>query len=221
MRRKQTVAGHYSPAPRLAWCASFFAILALIALLGVAKSGQALTIPPTRGAEAVASGGEGEGEDGEEEQSEAEECEEDEVGDEGEEAEEGCGSKGQGSPTAPRACPLSSAKATVFVLSKRDKVRLQIGYTTTRPTAVAVAYGLHGGRGSLELGGGKKRFANQGVLRLTKSLTAAQMAKVLAARGFTVRIRVLATPPNCHSVFVRQLTVKRATSGGATWLQSK
>jgi len=244
MRRKQTVAGHNSPAPRPAWCASFFATLALIAILGIATSAQALTIPSGGPAgnvtalaslssevavvdggrgEAVTSGGEGESEDGEEEESESEECEEDEVGDE-EKDEEAC--KGKGGPGggggggASRVCPLNTAQATVFVLSNGNKVRLQIRYSTTHPTNVSIAYGLHGGRGSLELGGAKKHFAKQGTLRLTQSLTGAQRAKVMAARGFTVRIRLLAAPPRCHPVFVRQLTVKRATPGGATWQQS-
>jgi hypothetical protein len=225
--------GYDPPAPRLAWWASFIATLALVAVLGVAKSAQALTIPAAGGAgrvtapsspsgeEAVAAGGEGEGEDGEEEEPEG--CEEDE--EEGEEDEEeeckpkGNG-KGNGGPGAPRACLLSSAEAKVVVLATRNKVRLQVRYTTTSPTSVAVAYGLHGSKGSLDLGGGKKRFAGQGVLRLTRSLTEAQMTKVLAARGFTVRIRVLAASGNCPPKLVRQLTVKRATPGGLTWLQS-
>jgi hypothetical protein len=245
MRRKQTVARHDSPAPRLAWWVPLFFALALIAIPGVAKPAQALTVPTAgsassgtalasaagletaagggegKGEEAVAAGGEGEGEDGEEEQSEAQECEEDEVGEGGEEGEEACKGKGNGGPATPQSCPLTSAKATVFVLSDKDKVRLQIRYSTTRPTAVAVDYGLHGSKGPLQLGGAaRKRITKQGVLRLTKSLPKAQMAKVLAARGFAVRIRVLGAPPNCHPVFVRQLTVKRATPGGVTWVHS-
>ena len=230
MRRKQTLDGHDPPALRPARWVSFFAILALIAILGAAKSAQGLTVAAgstgsasalasPSGEEAVAAGGEGEGENGEEEQSESAECEEDEIGEDGEEDEEECQGQGQGqgpgTPTAPQVCPLSSAKATVFVLSNGDKVRLQVRYATTQPTNAAVDYGLHGGRGSLELGGATKHFAKQGVLLLTKSLTGAQTAKVVAARGFTVRIRVR----NCR-VFVRQLTVKHATPGGATWLQS-
>jgi hypothetical protein len=233
MRRKKTLDGHDSPALRPARWVSFFITLALIAILGIATSAQGLTAPAGSagsagalaspfGEEAVTAGGEGEGENGEEEESEGEECEEDEVGEEGEDDEEAaCTGKdpgqgqGQGNPTAPQVCPLSSAKATVFVLSNGDKVRLQVRYATTQPTNAAVDYGLHGGRGSLELGGATKRFANRGVLLLTKSLSGAQTAKVVAARGFTVRIRVR----NCR-VFVRQLTIKRATPGGATWLQS-
>ena len=41
-------------------------------------------------------------------------------------------------------------------------------YDTSAPAAVAVDYGLRGGKGSLYLGGEKKQFARHGVLRLTR-----------------------------------------------------
>jgi hypothetical protein len=223
MRRKPSaIASHDSATTRIAWWASFFATLTLIAVLGLAKSAQALTVPSagsvgTRVALATDPAPdeelefEVEAETSEDEEFEVEECPEDE---------EECGEDEAG-PEAPQECLLSSAQATVFVTVNRDKVRLQLRYTTSSPTAVAVDYGLHGSKGSLYLGGDKKQFAKQGVLHLTRDLTEAQMAKVMAAKAFTVRLRVPAAPRYCQAFLDRQLDVRRATPTGLTWQQAE
>jgi hypothetical protein len=205
-------------AARFAWWAAFCATLTLIAILGIAKSAQALTVPPTGPPGIVAAPAppadeesEDEAEASEDEGFEAEECEADE-----EECEED-----EAGPNAPQECLLSSAEATVFATANKDKVRLQLRYTTSAPTAVAVDYGLHGAKGSLYLGGEKKQLAKQGVLRLTKDLTEAQMTKVMAAKGFTVRLRVPAAPGYCKAFFDRQLNSRRATPSGLAWQQSE
>ncbi len=216
MRRKPIAAfGDEAHAARIAWWVSFLATLALIALLGFAKSAQALTVPgdpalpPVLAAPADEEESEAAASEGEE--IEAEECEEEEVG----ECEEESGIE------APAECLLSTVEPTIFASGNRNKVRLQIRYTTTSPTAVAVDYGLHGAKGSLYLGGEKRRFGTKGVLRLNHSLTEAQMAKVMAARDFTVRLRVPAAPGWCRAYFDRHLDVRRATPRGLTWLQSE
>jgi hypothetical protein len=194
-------------------------LLALIALLGFAASAQTSLAPangvsPTAALVPVADEEEeeGEAETSEDEELEAEECFENEE-EECEVAEDG--------PVAPPECLLSSAEATVFAASSRDRVRLQLRYTSTAPTPVALAYGLHGRRGSLYLGGEKKHFSRRGVLRLEKSLAESQMAKVMAAKSFTVRLRVLDAPDYCQSFFERQLDVRRATPSGLSWQQSE
>jgi hypothetical protein len=160
------------------------------------------------------------------EESEAEASEDGEVEDEWcdvvedeEECEEAEGETG--SDEAPPACLLSSAEATVFAAANRDRVRLQIRYKTASPTAVTIAYGLHGNKGSLFLGDEKKRFGKKGVLRLDRELTETQMAKVVAAKDFTVRIRALGAPGWCQPYFDRQLDVRRATPSGFSWEQSE
>jgi hypothetical protein len=216
MRRRPTTASQ-DAALSMAWWASLLATLLLIAILGLAVSAQAEAVPAAGwpGAPALALDdeiGDEEAEASEDEEFEAEECED------GEEAE--C-EDDEAHAEAPPECLLSSARATVSAIPNRDRVRLQIGYTTTSPTVVAVAYGLHGARGSLHLGSEKRQFARQGVLRLTRSLTEAQMAKVMAARGFTVRLRAPAAPRHCQQLFERQLDVRRATPGGLVWQQSE
>jgi hypothetical protein len=47
------------------------------------------------------------------------------------------------------------------------------------------------------------------------------MAKVIAAREFTVRIRPLAAPRWCRPHLERHLDVRRATPSGLTWLPSE
>jgi hypothetical protein len=220
MRRKPTTVTVVPVPVRIAWWVSFFATLALIAILSLAKSAQALSLPPASGVDPVflLAPAANEAEDEEEDEAEASEdegleAEECEAGEE-EECEDESGAE------APAECLLSGAQAKIFASGNRDRVRLQIRYTTTSPTAVAVDYGLHGAKGSLYLGSEKKHFGKKGVLRLNRDLTEAQMAKVMAAKDFTVRIRALTAPRYCQPFFDRHLTVRRATPAGLTWLQS-
>jgi hypothetical protein len=195
-------------------------VLLLLALLCFAPAAKAVTVPGPIGfavpdvlATPADETDEGEAAASEEEGIEfEEECEEEEPGECAEDS---------GGPEAPVECLLSTADATVFASGDSDKVRLQVRYTTTSPTAVKVDYGLHGGKGSLFLGSEKKRFGMKGVLRLNRKLTENQMAKVLAARDFTVRLRALEAPRWCGSYFDRHLDLRRATPRGLTWLQSE
>jgi hypothetical protein len=217
-QRSATATDHETHAVRIAWWASFLVTVALVAILGLAKSAQALTVPAAGGdVTAIAAAPppsdeepEDEAEASEDEEFEAGECEDDE--------EEECEAE-EDSAEAPQECLLSTADATVF--ASHDRVRLLVRYTTSSPTAVAVDYGLHGGKGSLLLGSDRKHFAAQGVLHLTKRLSDSQMTKVMAAKNFTVRLRVLSAPGYCDSFFDRQLDVRRATPGGLTWSQSE
>jgi len=191
--------------------------LALIALLGSAGTAPALSVPdptssappPLLAAPADEEEDAGEAEASEEEGAEDEECEEDEEG------EEEC--KGEADGDAPPECLLSSVDARIFTSGNRDQVRLQVRYTSASPTTVTLAYGLHGPKGSLFLGNAKKHFGRKGVLRMSRNLTEAQMAKVKAAREFTIRIRALKAPGWCSSFFEHHLKLRRATPGGVSW----
>ena len=59
------------------------------------------------------------------------------------------------------------------------------------------------------------------MLHLTRSLTESQMAKVMAAKGFTVRLRVPDAPGYCQAFFDHQLDIRRATPSGLSWQQSE
>jgi hypothetical protein len=197
------------------------AFLVLLALLCLAPSARALSVPgapavpPVLAAPADEEEEEGEAaasEDEEDEEAEAAEaCEPEEPG----ECDEEAGSE------APAECLLGSVDPKIFASGNSGKVRLQIRYTTNAPTAVAIEYGLHGAKGSLFLGKAKRRLARKGVLRLSRRLTETQMAKVMAARDFTVRLRVPAAPAWCRPYFDRHLDVRRATPRGLTWLPSE
>lgn len=206
---------------RISWQASFLTTLTLIAVLGIAGPATALTLsrpadltvgaaPASPASEEDEGEEEGEVEASEDQGFEIEECEAGEAEECEEEADVG----------APGECLLSSADATVVAIAKRDRLRLQIRYVTLAPTTVAVDYGLHGARGSLHLGAVRKRFGKRGVLRLTKELTPAQMAKVMAAKDFTVRLRVAAAPDYCQTLFERRLNLRRTTPAGVAWSQS-
>ncbi|HEV7481986.1 MAG TPA: hypothetical protein VGO13_02680 [Solirubrobacterales bacterium] len=217
-RRHPAHGGDEAAAIRFAWWAAFLATLSLVAVLGLAKSAQAMTLPGTDAtatlvtpAPPAGEESEDEAEASEDEGFEDEECEEDE-----EECEEDFG-PGE----APRECLLTSAQTTATATANKDKVRLQIRYTTSTPTTVTVEYGLHGGKGSLFLGSEKKHFGRRGVLRLTKVLTENQMTKAMAAKGFTVQLRVPAAPNYCKSFFDYQLDVRQATPSGLSWRPSE
>lgn len=223
MRRKPGFATAHEASPiRLAWLASFFATIALIALLGMARSAQALplpAIPALPGAPATPVGTvEDEEEECEtdaecEEEFDAEECEE--LDEEGEECEEdGAGASGAGAPVE---CRLSSAGATVSADPAHDKLRLSIHYSTFSPTSVAFDYFLRGSKGPLALGGDKKHFAKKGSFHQTESLTDSQMAKVVAAKNFTVELRPADAPRFCNHLLDRHLTIRHAADGDLTW----
>jgi hypothetical protein len=218
-RRPASIADHDAQLVRFAWWAAFLATLSLAAILGLARSAQAMTLPVAVPAVTAAPDAFEDEDEGEGEEAEASEDEEFELDDCGEEEE--CEDFGEDDGTeAPAECLLSSADATVFATANRDRVRLQIRYTTTAPTPVAVAYGLHGSKGSLYLGGDRQRFATRGVLRLTRDLSEQQMAKVMAAKDFTVRLRVAAAPGYCKAFFDRQLDIRHPTPSGLSWEQA-
>lgn len=220
MRRRPALAA--SPedhAARFAWWVAFLVTICLVAALGLARSAQAATAPgpalPTLSL--LAFDDEDEAEASEDDEGfEFEFCEDE---DEAEycEAEE----DGPGGPEAPPECLLSSAQASVSATPNRDRVKLQIRYSMSSPSAVAVDYGLHGAKGSLFLGSERRQLGRSGVLRLSEDLSEIQMTKVLAAKNFVVRLRVPAAPRYCQSLFDRQLDVRRATPAGLTWQQSE
>lgn len=218
MRPKPVVAtARETTTIRIAWWASLLATLTLIALLGMARSAQALSLSgsnPIGIVAAVVPPGaaeeedEGEAEASEDEELEAEEC----VENEEEECEEV-----QDGPAAPAECLLSSAEATVFAVANRNRLRLQIRYTASAPVSVAVAYALRRADHLLFLGGEKSRLGKKGVLLLSRNMTDAQMAKVMAAKAFKVWIRAIGAPGWCRSLFDRQLTMRRTTPSGLSW----
>jgi hypothetical protein len=211
MRRKPDLLGEQeNHALRFAWGVAFISTLALVAVLGLARSVQASPLPFAAAPAFAVDDDEMEAEASEDEEFDFVECEDDE---ECEEDEDGL--------EAPEECLVNSAEATVYAAPNQDRVRLLVRYTTSTPTSASFDYGLHGSKGSLYLGGEKRRLARRGVLRLSTSLTEAQMEKVLAARNFTVRLRVPATPRYCQSLFDRQLDVRRALPGGLAWEQAE
>lgn len=197
--------------------------LALIALLVFAGTAPALIVPaPPSGpslpglladstGEEEEEGWEADTSEEEAEEAESEECEPEEAAE--------CESEDEGSAEAPPECLLSSVEPAIFASGNRNQVRLQVRYTTASPTTVSVAYGLHGSKGALFLGNAKKHFGEKGVLRVSRSLTEPQMAKVLAARDFSVRIRALKAPGWCKSFFEHRLTLRRTTPSGVSWQQ--
>jgi hypothetical protein len=120
----------------------------------------------------------------------------------------------------PKACVLRVARARVFAFSKRSKARLVIHYTSYRPARVRVAYALAGRKGKLTLGSAAARFRRAGVFRLPVRLKAAQLAKLRAARSFTVRFKIAGAPGSCGRYYKKRLTIPKRVSGQTVWFQS-
>lgn len=148
-----------------------------------------------------------------------EECfEEDEEAEE--EEDEGECEEEDTSPFPPDDCLLRTARARVFTYTTHDKARLVIRYTSLAPAEVTVDYRLKGGKGSLQLGEAKQRFGKSGIFRTTESLSDTQMAKVRAAKSFSVQLRIPATPSFCNRYYDRHLTIKRTVHSQVVWFQS-
>ncbi len=202
---------------RLAWWASFFATVALIAILGLARSAQALTLPagdPPATASVFVPAEEEESED--EEEGENSECEFAEEEGEEEECEAEAEEVGAEAPP-PRECILAGASATVSADRNGDKLRLVIRYTAYAPGSIQVAYWLRGGKGPLSLGNNHDRIGARGVIRDTTRLSPAQMSKALAARSFTIQLRPARAPHSCNHLLDRHLTVRKNAAGRLTW----
>ena len=212
-----------------AWFAgviSFVATLMLITILLLAKSAQAgqpqlpLGAAGLLGAPAglpVASLTEEEEEEeelggGEESESEEAETEAEEMEEEEEEA--------RASSKPPYECVLRTARGTVAVQEGQSKLRLQLAYTSFEPAPATIEYRLRGSRGSLRFSSGRRHLSEAGVLRDTETLSRAELAKVVAGKTFTVRVRVPGVPTYCNRYSSRQLTTKRVAAGRVTWLQS-
>ncbi len=194
---------------RFAWWASFFATIALLAIVGFARSAQAMTVPPHPTAALVVTADEEE--EAEDEYSECEFAEEEE------EEEEECEAEAEEEAEAPRECVLSSAGATVTAATNSDKIRLVIRYTAYTPGSIQVAYWLRGAKGPLSLGSAQNHLGTQGVIRDTETLSPAQMTKALAAKSFTIQLRPAHAPRHCDHLLDRHLTVRHNASGRLTW----
>jgi hypothetical protein len=150
-----------------------------------------------------------------------EECEE--PGEELEDEEgnvEVCEGSAETSPYPPEECLLRTARTRVFTYAAQDKIRLVVRYTSFAPADVIVAYRLSGGKGSLSLGEVKDRFSKKGLFRATEKLSKAQMAKVRAAKRFTVDLNIPAAPNFCRRYETRHLTIKRIVHSQVVWFQS-
>ena len=120
--------------------------------------------------------------------------------------------------TRPRPSACSPAPRRPSSTSpNRGTVRVYRPLHRQQPAAVKIGLKLRGRKGALTLGGDQERFKRAGVYRQTERLSDPQMAKVVAAKSFTVALRAVNTPRYCHRYFDSELTVRRASGGGLTW----
>ncbi|HVQ59371.1 MAG TPA: hypothetical protein VMS60_10755 [Solirubrobacterales bacterium] len=197
---------------RIAWLLSFAVTVAVITGLLLIKSAQAAAAPAPvasfAGAVLI---------DDAEEEDEGFEFEEFDEGEDEDEFEEGPEETRRGEP--PAECGLRTARGAVVADESRAALSTQVSYTSYDPVEVAIELQLNG-RGSLTLWRDHKRLGETGVVRASERLGKGQLAKVLAARNFTLTIKVLDAPRSCSRYFDRHLKTRRAVGDQVTWMQS-
>jgi hypothetical protein len=93
-------------------------------------------------------------------------------------------------------CLLRSARAHASVDSRGEKLKLTIGYTAYEPAKAKIEIR----KGTLKLASAQRHLGKSGVIRLTKRLGDARMAKLETARRLSVRVRIAGTPRDCRRV---------------------
>lgn len=179
-------------------------ILALLTLFALAAPVQAVSLPDLVGGPADTPGEEAdEAEDGNEDETETEE---DGCTIEDEEDAQLCAEIAREERESEEAerCVLESANASVSTSPDSGKVRLTIHYTTYNPASFSLSYSLHGGKGSMLLGGAKARFGRAGTFHDVVRVDERKLPRLLAAREFQIELQAQKTSGSCRE----RLTVR-------------
>jgi hypothetical protein len=173
-------------------------IVVLLALLALATSAPALSLPAVPGALALTPSDEGE----EAEASDEGEFEavEDDCVVEDEEDVEICAEIEAEERESEEAevCVIEDASAKLAPQPGNDTVKLAIRYRSLAPAAVLVEARLRGSKGRLRLGADHAHLRRAGVYRKSFILSEGKMDRALDAREFEVELQALNTPRYCR-----------------------
>lgn len=147
---------------------------------------------------------------------EGEECEA--IGDEEEECEE---ELEELAGEAPAECLLTTARPRISIAAGQEKLRLDVRYTVSGPANVSVSLRASGNKGGLSVAASRHRLTRDGTLHETAELSEEETERALAAREFTVRLRVTGVPWSCHRYDVRHLVVKRGGDDNPVFSESQ
>lgn len=120
---------------------------------------------------------------------------------------------------APAECLLITARPRVSI--GQGKLRLDVRYTLTDPASVTLSLRASGAKGSLAIAPSRHRLSRDGTLHESAELSDGETERALAAREFTVRLRVAGVPSSCHRYDVRHLAVKRGGASSAVFSESQ
>ncbi len=179
---------------RIAQLTCFAVPLALLAILWVASSAQALADTQYEAeAESIAVAA---FETEQRKESEASCLEsEAEEGDLFEVGEEECEAEEEEEEESIEECPLRTARAHIVAYPNRDRLRLALGYTSYVPTRATVELRLRSGE---RLGTASRHLGHSGVLRLSKHIGRGEMARATASHRFTVTLRLPEATGECR-----------------------
>ncbi len=113
---------------------------------------------------------------------------------------------------APAECLLTSASPRVSIGGGQEKLRLDVRYTVSGPANVTISLRASGNKGSVAVAPSRHKLNRDGTLHEIAELNAEETERALAAREFTVKLRVAGAPSSCRAYETRRLVVKR---GGA------
>lgn len=176
-----------------------FLVLLLVSVLGTAATAQASLLPLGDQIRPLVSE-EAETEEAEDEELELDEevCVTDEELEEEFCEEEEAEPKGKDKSKGDDECLLKSAKASLIANPGKQRLRLTVHYKTLKPATVSVEATLESPKGTVHLGTDHARFRRSGVYRDNYQLAERQMKKAATARGFSVELHVVNTPPSCR-----------------------
>lgn len=209
-----------------------FAIVFLVALLGVGGSAHAGVLAAHSGGHGAYSSSteeeefERELEEWLEEEIESGELEEpegepEEVAEEIEAEEAGDGS-GEGKEPAAEEdeedeeeeleeCVLDFADATVVVDSRSDTLRITVHYRSEEPVGIAIGLRSRGSQGAFSLSADKTRFRRAGVFHRSEHLSPSQTAKLMKARSLDLELEPLGFEEACEGLFDEALTARHGS----------
>lgn len=108
-------------------------------------------------------------------------------------------------------CVLDFADTTVVVDSRSDTLRVTVHYRSEAPIGVAIGLRSPGKRGAFSLGADKTHFHRAGVFHRTEHLSPSQTAKLMQARTLELELEPLGLEEACEGLFDEALTAHQGS----------
>jgi hypothetical protein len=115
-------------------------------------------------------------------------------------------------------CGVSEVDAHAVVKPASGVIHVLVRYSVFSPAAIKVAYKVRGRKGGTRLGHANASFSGSGSFHDTLRPGKKRLARVLAARTFSVQLQAADAPGWCADEFSEELSSHR---GGLVWSEAK